>query len=96
MYQLTSGALALAEQLRQKAQGLPTFQIKEYQERARILRTKEDANLTVEAKRKTKAALSLQNETARKKKQEFNQKMENIIEEQEAQRRKKILQRLEL
>ena len=94
MYELNSGAIALAEQLRKKAQGLPIFQIKEYQERARILRTRADDALVVSAKRKTQAALSLVNERGRKRKEEFNQKMEYVIEWQEAQRRKKILQSL--
>ncbi len=96
MYELNSGAIALAEQLRQKAQGLPSFQIKQWQERGRILRTRGDDALISEAERKTEAALSLQNEIARKKKEEFEGKVEAIIEEQEAQKRERILQRLEL
>ncbi len=96
MYELNSGAIALAEQLRKKAQGLPTFQIKEYQERARILRTRGDDALIVSAKRKTEAALMLQNETARKKKEQFERKFEAIIEQQEAQKRERILQSLGL
>ncbi len=95
MYELNSGAIALAEQLRKKAEGLPSFQVKQWQKRGRILRTRGDDALVVSAKRKTEAALSLVNERGRKRKQEFNQKMEYVIEEQEAQRRKRILQRLE-
>ena len=96
MYELTSGAVALAQQLRNKARGLPVFQTKEWQKRGRVLRTRADAALITEAGRKTEAALGLVNERGRKRTQAFNEKMEYVVEEQEAQRREKILQRLEL
>ncbi len=94
MYELNSGAVALAQQIRNNAHPLPSFQIKEYQKRATILRTRADAVLITQAERNTRAALSLVNERGRKRKQEFNQKMEYVIEWQEAQRREKILQGL--
>lgn len=95
-YEFKSGQIALLEQLRQKAQPLPSFQIPEHQERARILRTREDKNLTIEAERKIQAALSLQNEIARKKEKEFEEKVWSVVEKQEAQRRENILQGLKL
>lgn len=96
MYEFKSGLIALREQLRRKALPPPSMPRPEHRKRAVILQAERDAALIAGAKRKTQAALSLQDETARKENAEFERKVEHIIERQKAQERKTILRGLKL
>lgn len=96
MYIFDSGAKALVEQIRRKALPPPSMPRPEHRKRATILTAERNADLIAGAERKTQAALSLQDETARKEEAEFERRFEYIREQQEAQKRKAIMRGLKL
>lgn len=96
MYVFNSGVIALREQLRRNSLPPPSMPRPEHKKRATLLTAERDAALIAEAERKTQAALSLQDETARKKKEEIEGKFERITEQEEAKRREEILRGLRL